>query len=61
MKVIGILFLLLGFVLTLTIFLAFIGIPLMFIGAILIWAGRSPTIITNTVYTNPTDRPDDRK
>ena len=53
MKIIGILLLLLGLALTVTLIFSFIGIPMMFIGAILIWAGRSPaTIVIHNQTTN---------
>ncbi len=61
MKIFGILLLCLGLVLTITIIFSWIGIPLMFVGAIVIWAGRSPTVITNVIHNSPSEKSDSQK
>jgi hypothetical protein len=50
MRVIGAIFLMIGFLLSLTILGAFIGVPMMLVGALLVaFGGRRKTVITNVV------------
>ena len=52
MKIAGIFFIVIGLMLTLTIIGAWVGIPLMIVGAILAIAGRRPATITNIVQVS---------
>lgn len=49
MRVVGIIFIVLGLMLSLTIIGAWLGIPLMIVGAIMTMSRSKPTVITNIV------------
>jgi hypothetical protein len=60
MAIVGVVFLLVGFIFCLTIIGAFIGGPMMFLGAIFLvfgLFGRRKTVITNVVHVTNTSQP----